>query len=231
MATGMVLFHLKGNGSAEKLFTLTGVDNYPAYLIIGTALYGSTSGILLNVSRTLMTERREGTLESVLLAPFLRWQYYGGNQLHQLFLSGIDLLLASILGMFLKVHFHIHLIGLLLSLIQFFITLYGLALLISLLMIILRDTYFIQNTIMPLVLLTGGYLFPPQVLPSPLQLISFLIPVHYGTSGVRESVLSGTASFLNKDFTYSFLPGLIMLAAGYCLLPLIERKAVEELLS
>jgi len=75
-------------------------------MIVGTALYGTTLGIILNVSRTLMTERREGTLEAVLIIPFSRFQYYSGNQLHQLLLTFLDAILAIILAAILGVSFN-----------------------------------------------------------------------------------------------------------------------------
>ncbi len=231
MATALVLYNIKGEQVSTAFFISTGHTDYLGFMVIGTALYGTTHGILLNVSRTLMTERREGTLESVLIIPFPRWQYYGGNQLHQLFLSGMDVLLAVLLAISLGVGFQFNLVGTGMALFQLFLTLYGLALLISLLMISLKDTFVIQNTIIPIILLIGGYLFPVEVLPGYLRIFSEIIPVYKGVYMVRASVLQGQAAGLDWYYLQSLIPGTIFLVTGFLLLPLIERKALEEYLS
>ena len=231
MATALVLYKLKGGQVSTAFLNSTGHTDYLGFMVIGTALYGTTHGILLNVSRTLMTERREGTLEAVLIIPFSRWQYYGGNQLHQLTLTGMDVLLAVLLASILGVEFQSNFLGTVMALIQLFITLYGLALLISLLMISLKDTFFIQNTIIPIILLTGGYLFPVEVLPPYLRIFSEIIPVYKGVYMVRASVLQGQSVGLDWYYLQSLIPGVIFLFTGFLLLPLIERKALEEYLS
>lgn len=231
IATALVLYRLKGNQVSTSFLQSTGHGDYLGFVIIGTALYGTTHGILLNVSRTLMTERREGTLEAVLIIPFARWKYYGGNQLHQLMLTGLDILLAFFLASVLGVRFNCNVSGLLASLVPLFITLYGLALLISLLMIALKDTFFIQNTIIPIVLLIGGFLFPVEVLPVPLRILSEIIPVYKGVYMVRNSTLLGESVPFDLMYLQSLIPGIVFLVLGFLLLPYIERKALEEYLS
>jgi len=146
-------------------------------------------------------------------------------------LTGLDILMALFLAIPLGVEFHFNAASFLLAFIQFFTSLYGLALLMSLLMISLRDTFFIQNTIIPLVLLTGGYLFPVDVLPLPLRVLAELIPVHRGVEMFREAVLLGRTIPFDRLYLLSLVPGIILLLAGYLLLPLIERKALENYLS
>ena len=231
MATALILYRIQAGRLSRLFLDATGGMDYPGFMIVGTALYGTTHGILLNVSRTLMTERREGTLEAVLVIPFSRIQYYGGNQLFQLMLTGLDVILAVILAAIIGVRFDVDIIFLGIALLQLFVTLYGLALIISLLMIILKDTYFIQNTIIPVVLLIGGYLFPVEALPHPLRILAEIIPVYKGVSMVRGAVLGGSSLPSAIFYIFSLLPGLILLIAGFILLPYIEKKALEEYLS
>lgn len=231
IVTALVLYRLKGNQVSSSFIQSTGHNNYLGFIVIGTALYGTTHGILLNVSRTLMTERREGTLEAVLLIPFSRWQFYGGNQLFQFMLTGLDFMLAFFMAALLGVRFHYNLPGVIASLVQIFITLYGLALLISLLMITLKDTFFIQNTIIPVILLIGGYLFPVEVLPVPFKILSEIIPVYKGVYMFRDAVLIGQSIPINREYFLSLVPGLIFLMLGFLMLSNIERKAMENYLS
>lgn len=231
MATAYILFNLnKGNVSADFIIS-TGSNNYLGFMIVGTALYSTTHGILLNVSRTLMTERREGTLEAVLLIPFKRWKYYGGNQLHQLLVSLLDISLALIIGNILGVELDLNITTLLTGIILFLISLYGLSMIVSLLMIYFKDTFFIQNTIIPIVLIIGGYLFSVDVLPIPLKILSDILPIHVAVDLIRKGTLSGTEISFNLSILKRFLPGLILYIAGYLLLPRIERRAIEDYLS
>lgn len=230
-ATGYILFNLNNGYVTENFIRSTGSNNYLGFLIIGTALFSTTTGILLNVSRTLMTERREGTLESVLIIPFKRWQYYGGSQLHQFILTGLDLILAIILATTIGVKFNINFPSLLIGVIQFLTTLYGIALITCIAMIYFKDTFFIQNTLLPIVLIIGGYLFPVESLPSPLLTISKVLPINSGIDLIRKGTLLGLPPQINKELILSFAPGLILLIIGYILLPAIERRALEDYLS
>ena len=165
-----------------------------------------------------MTDKREGILESILLIPFSRLQYYGGNQLHQLMLTGLDVLAGGLIALVIGVEFQIHVQGLCVGILQFFFTLYGLAFLVSLLMISFRDTFFIQNTVIPIILMTGGYIFPVEVLPFPLRIVSFLISVHKGVYLIRDSMLNGGYRDLDWSWSVSFVPGLIFMVIGIILL-------------
>lgn len=231
MATAVVIYKLKGGQVSPFFIEITGSADYLGFMIVGTGLYGTTHGILLNVSRVFMTERREGTLESVLMAPFPRWQYLSGCQLHQLMLTAFDVLIAVLLAGVLGIRFEVNIIYTIAAMLQLLITLYGLALLISLLMISWKDTFFIQNTIIPIILLIGGYLFPVNVLPVPLRFLAEIIPVYKGVSMVREAVLLNAVLPSVSVYLYSLVPGIVFLVSGYILLPIIERKALEEYLS
>lgn len=231
MATAYILFNLNNGAVSEQFVISTGSNNYLGFMIVGTALFSTTQGILLNVSRTLMTERREGTLESVLIIPFKRWKYYGGNQLHQLTVSFIDIIIALSIGLLLGVKIDINIITLIIGVLLFFISLYGLAMIVSLLMIYFKDTFFIQNTLIPIILIIGGYLFSVDVLPLPLKILSDLLPIHIAVDLIRKGTLLGYRTSLNPHLIIYFIPGLILLTTGFLLLPWIERRAIEDYLS
>jgi len=112
-----------------------------------------------------------------------------------------------------------------------FTTLYGFALLISLVMISLKDTFFIQNTIIPIILITGGFLFPIHVLPLPLKIFAQLLPIHKAVQMIRDGVLNGKTFYLNTDYLFLLIPGALLLITGFLLLPFIERRALEDYLS
>jgi len=229
VGTAAVLFGLNGGRTGAAFGLAPG--RYLGWITVGAALYGTTRGILLNVSRTLMTERREGTLEAVLIAPFPRWQYYGGNQLHQLMLTGMDIAIAAGLSLPLGIEYRFSLLPLIGGTILLFATLYGLALLTSLAMILLKDTFFIQNTLLPLLLILGGYLFPLNVLPPFLRLPGEWLPLQLGVELLRHGCLGAEAAVSAPLYALALLKSVAFLAAGFLLLPFVERRALEDYLS
>ncbi len=231
VATAFILFRLNSGSVSSSFIRDSGISDYRGFIIIGSALYGTTQGILLNVSRTLMTERREGTLECILIIPFKRQQYYIGNQLHQLSLSIIDFMIASVISAFAGIGYNVNICTVLLGLLQILFTLHGLALITSILMITFRDTFIIQNTLLPLMLLSGGYLFTVESLPPPLLLFSRLIPVNYGVKLVRTGLFTAYSMGSFSEYLINLLPAIILITAGYLLLPLVERTALENYLS
>ena len=62
---------------------LAGTSDYMSYAIVGSLVYIFVVRTCLNVSRRLITELREGTLESLMLAPFKRTSYFVGNMILQ----------------------------------------------------------------------------------------------------------------------------------------------------
>lgn len=231
IATGYILYNLNSRKVSKTFLMAMESGDYLGYIVVGTALFSTTTGIFLNVSRTLMTERREGTLESVLMIPFQRWQYYGGNQLHQLLLSGVDLIIALAIGAILGIEFNLKIHTTLLGLAQFFTTLYGLALITSIFMILFKDTFFIQNTLLPIVLISGGFIFPIENLPEFLKVLTNIIPIHWGVDLVRKGTLLGLPYEPAIGVIKMFIPGGAMLIIGYLTLPAVERRALEDYLS
>ncbi len=231
VATAFILFRLNNGIVSSSFIRYSGISDYRGFIIIGSALYGTTQGILLNVSRTLMTERREGTLECILIIPFQRCKYYMGNQLHQLSLSLIDFLIAAVISALAGIAYKVNLFTVVLGLLQILFTLHGLALVTSILMITFRDTFIIQNTLLPLMLLCGGYLFTVESLPHPLFLFSRFIPVNYGVNLVRTGLFNGYSMSSFIEYLLNLIPAIILITAGYLLLPLVERKALENYLS
>lgn len=70
-------YHYVFAGQLDGRFLhLTGTDDYLSYAILGGAFYAFAVSTLMNVSRSLITELREGTLEAVLLTPSLRRGYF-----------------------------------------------------------------------------------------------------------------------------------------------------------
>ncbi len=230
IATAQILYQLQAGQTSPDFKTLTDDVDYRAYIVVGAALYAVSMSIFLNVSRILMTELRQGTIESVFLAPFPRWQFYLGAHGAQILLTSFDLFLAFAIGGIMGIRFEFSPYMLILGFALLYLSLFGISVLTSLLMIHLKDTYLIQNSIFPILIMGGGFLFPLEFLPDWLEKIFFLLPLHRAVHLVRIGLLPVSSELGSADiprFAFGFGASLL----GLMLLPVIERRAVEKHLS
>ena len=216
---------------ATDFADLTGTSDYMSYAIVGSLMYLFVVRTCLNVSRRLITELREGTLESLMLAPFKRASYFVGNMLLQTIMTFGETAIAAAIGVFfgLRVQnfcFWEFLIATALSLYGFF----GLSLILGCVMIYARDTYISQNTLFAAIFLVCGVTFPKEYLPWALQLLGNIIPVTDGLTLMRASILGGmtTDSFLLTAIRL-FMIGSVYVIAGFPLMKRLEIIALEKM--
>ncbi len=232
VGSSVVLFRLLRGGLAPTFARYAGVGSYLGFVLVGTAMYSFTHSIFLNVGRTLMTERREGTLEAILLAPFARPYYYAGSLLAQLILVSVDLAALLLLGRLLGVTFSFHPLPFALGLALLFLTLLGIAALVSLAMLYLRDTFFVQNTLLPLLLLLGGYIFPVAYLPAPLESLARGLPLSLAVDLVRHGLLVPAPGMLDwAQYLLYLAEAALFGGVSLRLLGPVERAAIEKHLS
>ncbi len=109
------------------------------------------------------------------------------------------------------------------------ISLFGMAIILSGIMIYFKDTYLSQNTVFSVIYLTTGILFPIQYLPSWVQVISTYIPVTYSLRILRNSVLVGLdIANQSRDFTILAVLSIIYFTVGVLLINKIVKKAPER---
>src|SRR5579863_349697 len=73
------LYHLLAGGQLSGTFiAYAGTSDYMSYVILGAGVFIFSERILLGVSRSMITEQREGMLESLLLTPTRRFGYLAG---------------------------------------------------------------------------------------------------------------------------------------------------------
>lgn len=224
------LYHLLAGGQLSKQFTsYAGTSDYMSYVILGAAAFVFTERIMLGVSRSMITERREGTLESLLLSPVRRSGYFIGVTLQWAVASAgevaVMLLITWPLGLNLS---HIQPETLLIVFPVVLIGLFGISLVLGAIMLATGDTYLSQNTLFVFMFLVGGFIFPPNYLPLPLQWLGALLP----TTGVMRLLhaallnQSAPASVMSDVIIYGLL-GIIYIIAGFLLMRWAERRATE----
>lgn len=217
------------NVSADFI-AYSNTSDYMSYVILGSLIYMFVVRTFLNVSRSFITEMREGTIDSLLIAPLNHIGYLCGNMLEQIITTTMEVLAALIISLpfglkFQSVNITSALVCIIISLLSFF----GMSVILCGIMVYLRDTYISQNTVFAIINLLCGIAFPIQYLPKWAQNISNLIPVTYSLKIMRNSVLSGMSIFNQRqDFIILLLQGVCYCIVGILLLKIIIKKVPER---
>lgn len=226
------MYHLMFNGQLNGSFqAFAGTSDYMTYVIIGSLAYALVVRTLLNVSRSLVTELRQGTLESLMMAPFNRMGYFIGNMLEQTVTSLgevlISMLICFLFGLSLA---HINGITFLVSLVITLYTYFGLSLCLGAVMLYTRDTYISQNTLFLFIFLVSGVIFPVDYLPDVLKIMGGMLPVGDSIYCLRASVISGSQlTTLIPVYLKMFLMGTAYLIVGYFSFRKVEQIALEKI--
>ncbi|OPJ63098.1 ABC transporter permease [Clostridium oryzae] len=226
------MYHLLFKGNMSSSFKgYAGTGDYISYVIVGTAVYLYVVRTCLNVSRSLITELREGTLESIMVAPFNRIQYFVGNMLQQTITTTIEIIITIIIGMFFGLRFsHFNGISFIVAAVISLFSFFSISMLLACVMLYFRDTYISQNTLFTLIFLLCGVTFPLQYLPSVLQIISKLIPVTDAITLIRGSALSGLGlSAQMPRILYVLFISIVYCFLGFKLMKRIEYIALEKI--
>jgi ABC-2 type transport system permease protein len=147
VALAYFTFHLLASGQLGQEFaSYAGTADYMSYIILGTAVLTFSLNIMLGISRSMITERREGTLESLLLAPAKRDPYFSGVTaqwaLNSLVETMVMLLVTWPLGLNLS---RINVETLIIAAPVALVGLFGMSTVLGAIMLATGDTYISQN--------------------------------------------------------------------------------------
>lgn len=209
----------------------TGTGDYISYVIVGSLTYLFVVRTCLNVSRSLITELREGTLESLMLAPFRRTEYFLGNMLVQTITTSMEIVVSLIIAIpfgldFSHSNFGSFFVAAIISLYAFF----GVSMVLGCIMLYTRDTYISQNTLFAFLFLVCGISFPAQYLPAWLQIFADIIPVTKGVTLIRNTLLLGMGV---KEQIFEIMSILLIstiyIVIGFKLMKRCEEIALEKI--
>lgn len=226
------MYSLFFKGNMKSSFAeYAGTSDYMSFVIVGMASYLYVVRTNLNVSRSLITELREGTLESLMIAPFKRVQYFLGNMLQQVVTTSGEIILTMIIAIPFGLRFsNANVPGLIIAIIAALISFFSISMLLACVMLYTRDTYISQNTLFALMFLLCGITFPYQYLPSAVQLLARLIPVTDAVILIRSFALQGAAlSEQLGRIAYVLVISLIYCAIGFKLMKKVEYIALEKI--
>ncbi len=226
------MYHILFQGNIKNSFyNITGTSDYVSYVIVGNLCYMFVTRTCLNVSRSLIEELREGTLESLLIAPFRRTEYFVGNMLVQTITTFGETLISIFIGILFGLHFgNVNFFALLVVFLVSLYCFFGMALVLANIMLYTRDTYISQNTLFAFILLLCGVTFPTEMLPHWLGILSELIPVTHVLKITRGVLLSGyEIRDIAQRLLISFLLGSAYIIIGLSLNRKIESITLEKM--
>lgn len=216
---------------AASFTTYTGTSDYISYVLVGSLSYLFVVRTCLNVSRSLITELREGTLESLMLAPFHRVEYFTGNMLVQTVTTTAEVLISLLIAIPFGIRFNdFNAAGFLVAVLVALYSFFGVSMVLGCIMLYTRDTYISQNTLFAFIFLVGGVTFPSQYLPLWLRGVADLIPITRVITIIRNSVLFGYGAGDQLKLIGSvMLLSTIYLGAGFFLMKRCEQTALEKI--
>ncbi len=227
-----LLYHNVFNKNLNSSFvSKTSTSNYMGFIVIGVLLFAFTVSTLLNVSRSLITEKRMGTLESLMMAPYNRGMYFLAYMASQIIHTLSELLMALPILILLKIQFQFF------NFFEFLIvsalmiySFLGLSLLLANIMLYTSDTYISQNTLFTFMFLICGVNFPITYLPKFIQNIANFIPLTHVIELFRTIFLRGESIFLYKEkLFYLIVTGTIYIVIGFISLSKVEKIALENI--
>lgn len=208
----------------------SGTTHYLTYAIIGGMLSSFAVSLLMIVSRLLITEMREGTLEALLLTPSSRLGYFLGAATQGLMRSLIELVSIGLIGLVFGLQVASANDWLLLPiLVVFCFALFAQALVLGSFMLYFRDTYITQNTLFIMMMLVSGVSFPAQFLPNWLHDLGLIMPLSYGLSLFRAVLLDGQwHPEMTENLLILAIVGALYLVIGLAFIRRSEQIVVEN---
>lgn len=219
--------------TAASFSDYTGTGNYLAFIVVGVGIMAYASGALLGIGRSLIIERRIGTIDSLLLAPAPLPSYLVGVMLQAALLTTLDFLIILAMSLPFGTDWSgANWPGFVLVVLVGHVGLLGMSVILAAAMLYLRDTYLTQNTVMTVLYLICGILFPIQYLPDWLQTMARLIPLTATVSLARDNALLGLDLSRQAEAILGLsILSLVYCAIGFILLNRVRRVALEKALS
>ncbi|MFC0189578.1 ABC transporter permease [Fictibacillus aquaticus] len=219
------------NKDMDTRFTAyAGTNDYLSYVILGGVFFSFAVSMLMIVSRSIISELREGTLEALLLTPSSRKGYFLGTMSQGLTRAGIELLSILVIGFFFGLQMAIQdPIAVIILFIILLFSLFSQALVLGAFMLYFRDTYITQNTLFVLMGLVCGVTFPAAYLPNYVEWLSYCMPLTYGIDAFRMVMTEGeTLAGIQFNLFYMMAAGILYLVIGSIAIKRMEYVVLEK---
>jgi ABC-2 type transport system permease protein len=207
---------LVGGRESEILAKYAGTSDVILFLTFGSASMAILTRIYWMGAMGIRREEWTGTLVSIYMTPASRFSIILGNTLFGLTMSVIAFIL-QVGGVFFLYGFQINLLNALpMILILFFatISLLGFSLIISGLVLAMKQAWRFVLFMDGFMNLLAPAAFPLAVLPVFLRPLAYISPITWGVEGFREGALQGFSNYWFEILVYLAILNLIWLCFG-----------------
>jgi ABC-2 type transport system permease protein len=201
-----------------------------AYIALGNALQSLAFSTVYSVTNLSGIEKHMGTLQVVLASPTRIFKVFLGKSLFQIVTGIITVIVSLSYAVFIfGVDFsQVNLLSLSLIVIMTTLAMLGFGLMISSLGLYFRSNVIMGSLFMYMSLIFSGVNFPVSYLPEFLQPISYLLPMTYGVSGLREAAQGATVLQILPSLGAMALLGSFMAFIGFLLFKRLEKMSLER---
>ncbi|EOL43663.1 ABC transporter permease [Enterococcus caccae] len=227
-------FYFVFNGQTNSMFDLkTNTTDYVLYITLGFSAYAVSVATLMNVGRSIISEIREGTLDTFLLSPASRIGYFLGCFLEQIGRTFIEFISIFIFGMLLGARITpLDILKLIICLIIVSTVSFSMSILLASIMIFTRDTFITQNTLFMLLAMITGVSFPINFLPNWLNFFSNIIPLTHALTFSRAFIMESFVSIDSFRLLFIILfESTCYFVIGYRWFISLEKKLIEDVYS
>lgn len=186
-------YYFTGTALGDRLVTSIGMTgiSYTAFMSVGIAFQGYMSSIVTTLSSRFRNEQLYGTIEYYVISKsgILGFLVYSG--LWGIIMNSISAIIILAVSSALGVRYHADILAVIVLVIMLVISTYSLGMLAAAFTLIIKQGNPISFFFNTFTNLLGGTVFPIQVLPYAIRLISFALPLTWALEGLREALLLG----------------------------------------
>jgi ABC-2 type transport system permease protein len=233
LGAAWVLYNVVYSGQklSPAFGTMVGSSGYLSFITVGNAFYVFVFAAAFVVGRVMFWERATGTIEATFMTPMSRLAYMSGIMVAAAVNSLIDFVAVFLLGI--AFGFQIALFNAPLFFSSLLLTafgLFGIGLITNAVTLTFRDRTTTANSLMVLFMVFCGLVCPAELMPSWAQLISKALPLTYGISLMRASLLGVGAVDTAYDILALLVLDVIYVVAGALTLAQIEKNLRKKAL-
>lgn len=186
-------YYFTGTALGDRLVTSIGMTgiSYTAFMSVGIAFQGYMSSIVTTLSSRFRNEQLYCTIEYYVISKsgILGFLVYSG--LWGIIMNSISAIIILAVSSALGVRYHADILAVIVLVIMLVISTYSLGMLAAAFTLIIKQGNPISFFFNTFTNLLGGTVFPIQVLPYAIRLISFALPLTWALEGLREALLLG----------------------------------------
>jgi ABC-2 type transport system permease protein len=172
------------------------LGGYPpfGFFLVGIMVQGYMTTVLVTCSQVILENRRAGTLKAMLTTRTSPLAFVGFSSIYPFFRATFDaggyLVVGIVLG---SVAVHGNAAGASLAFVLSLITFSSLGLALATLSLVARGTQAAVTALISASWLLSGGLYPPQVLPAPLQGLAPWLPATHAINALRATLLDSAS--------------------------------------